>query len=443
MADNVTALVKLAETISQTAKALSAKLEENGSASPSFELDGLVEYPKVPEIVGLQMQLIDAAADMHRLALGPTEASFVGPLFLNYDASVMEILNDFDFWNAVPLDGSASFSEIASKVNLPVSIVRRILKYAFVIRLFAPVPGKPDHVKHTSFSAAPVRQPLFNPWFHHHLKEGRPASAHLSEALSRFSQGKTEAAEDLIETAFTVANLDRLDEPQSFWDYINRQVDGKPSNHRATMFTQAMQAASRFAGFRVEEILKTGYDWKALGESTIVDMGGSSGHDAILLTQEFPNLNFIVQDMPETESGFNERVPDDLRSRIRFEPHDFLKPQDTRGNVYMLKFILHDWSDKYACQILGHLVPRLEEEGSHILLFDSIAPPDVTELPFKMPAHVLAGADLQMMAVFNSMERSLDDWKALIAKVDKRLEITYISDIPNSPQNLIEIKLRK
>lgn len=43
------------------------------------------------------------------------------------DAAVLKIMNKFDFWSAVPLDGSASYDEIAERTNLPIDAVRRIL----------------------------------------------------------------------------------------------------------------------------------------------------------------------------------------------------------------------------------------------------------------------------------------------------------------------------
>jgi hypothetical protein len=148
-----------------------------------------------------------------------------------------------------------------------------------------------------------------------------------------------------------------------------------------------------------------------------------------------------VQDLPEVEASFTERIPEDKRNRISFEPHDFFKPQQTKGDVYILKTILHDWPDKYAAQILKHLVTHLET-GSRLLLVEAIAPPDITQLPFNTLARMMGAADFQMLNAFNSLERSIDDWKGLLAKVDERLEITYTSLVPGSLHNFIEIQIR-
>lgn len=107
----------------------------------------------------------------------------------------------------------------------------------------------------------------------------------------------------------------------------------------------------------------------------------------------------------------------------------------------MLKLILHDWPDKYAIKILANLLPHLES-GERLLLVEGIAAPDDAQFPFRTLARMMSAADLQMLNAFNSLERSLDRWKALLAKVDRRLEITYVSDVPGSMHNFLEIQLR-
>lgn len=81
-------LTSLAESISQAANALVATLEKGGHAAPSFALDSLSEYPKSPEVMGLRMVLLDAINDIHRLTLGPTDVSFMTPLFVRLPISI-------------------------------------------------------------------------------------------------------------------------------------------------------------------------------------------------------------------------------------------------------------------------------------------------------------------------------------------------------------------
>lgn len=54
--------------------------------------------------------------------------------------------------------------------------------------------------------------------------------------------------------------------------------------------------------------------------------------------------------------------------------HDFFTEQPVKGaEVYLLKWILHCWSDKYARNILRALIPALRR-GSKIVLHEYILP---------------------------------------------------------------------
>ncbi|KAI5464393.1 putative O-methyltransferase [Mariannaea sp. PMI_226] len=441
MTSNNPSLASLAATISEAATALTALLDKNGLPAPSFAEDGLEDYPKLPELMGPRLQLLDAAADMFRLALGPNDFSFMNPLFLNFDASIMDIFNQFGFWTAVPLGGSATYSEIAKKVNLPESLVRRLLKYGLAIRVFAPAPDAPDSIVHTSLSAAPAKNQLLSSWIRHNFEEMRPATLHFPEAFSKFSAGKDKPSDEVLESAFSLANVDKLDQLESFWDYMVREVEGKPKGYRATKFAESMQAAASASAVKSEEVLKSGYDWSKLGGATVVDVGGSSGHDAVHLANNFPNVKIVVQDLPKVEESFNTKVPDELKSRISFKPHDFFQPQETKGDVYMLKMILHDWPDKDAAKILKGLLPQLTPEKSRVLLFEVVAPPQGAQLPFQTLNRLGASSDLQMLGSCNSLERTEQNWRDLVKGVDERLEITSVSQLPGAFQSVIEIKL--
>ncbi|KAF4439940.1 Sterigmatocystin 8-O-methyltransferase [Fusarium austroafricanum] len=441
MTDTAPSLSSLSETISQAATALAANLEQNGYPAPSFAENGLTEYPKSPEIVGLRMQLLDAVTDLYRLALGPSDSSFLQPLFLNYEATVMDILNQFDFWAAVPLNGSATYAEIVARVNLPENLVRRVLKYAISIRFFAKDANSPDSIIHTSLSAFPAKKPLFQAWIRHHFQEGRPAAVHAAEAFRQFSSGKEKLSEEPLETGFALANIDRLEKPETYWEYLNRDIEGKSKGWRAAQFSQSMQAASAASVVHIEELLRLGYDWAKLGDATVIDIGGSSGHDALVLAENFPNLTFVVQDLPEVEDAFNERIPVEFRSRISFEPHDFFAPQKTEGQVYMLKTILHDWPDRYAAKVIANLLPHLES-GSRLLLIETIAPSDTAGLPSATLGRMMNAFDTHMLHNLNALERDVKNWQSLLNLVDGRLEIAYVSQVPGALHQFIEIKIK-
>lgn len=82
----------------------------------------------------------------------------------------------------------------------------------------------------------------------------------------------------------------------------------------------------------------------------------------------------MVQDRPEVAEAFATAVPDELKSRVTFQGHDFFTPQVLNADVFFIKMNLHDWPDKYASQILRNLLPQLKT-GGRILLCEVVSPP--------------------------------------------------------------------
>ncbi len=90
------------------------------------------------------------------------------------------------------------------------------------------------------------------------------------------------------------------------------------------------------------------------------------------------------------------------------------------ADVYLLRMILHDWADKEATTILANLVPAMTA-GTRIIIMDSVLPSSG-----KIPAvqeRLLRVRDLTMMQAFNSKERAVEDWTALLEGADKRLQL--------------------
>lgn len=176
-------------------------------------------------------------------------------------------------------------------------------------------------------------------------------------------------------------------------------------------------------------------------------VGGSSGHDAILLAQAFPDLTLIVQDQPEFKSKFQAILPAQLASRVTFEGHDFFQPQTRKADVYCLKTIFHDWPDKYSVQILRNLLPTLNP-GGRIVICDVVVPPPMYDdkgnhvLP-RMVRRFQGGSDMAMMAFFNSKERRLEDWVKLLKQADNRFQVANVSVTPGALWSVMEIVVRE
>jgi len=132
-------------------------------------------------------------------------------------------------------------------------------------------------------------------------------------------------------------------------------------------------------GFEASYVV-AGFDWQSLGNGTVVDIGGSRGHIGIALAKHFPSLNVIVQDLEMTVKGAEIEILAELEGRVSFQAHSFFDEQKVVADAYFLRWIFHNWSDKYCIKILHALVPILRP-GARIIINEICVPdPGTTAL---------------------------------------------------------------
>lgn len=120
--------------------------------------------------------------------------------------------------------------------------------------------------------------------------------------------------------------------------------------------------------------LVNGFPWGSLGAATIVDVGGSNGAVCIAIAEAHPALKFMVQDRAEVVQTLKHRsVPSALEGRVEFMAHNFFTPQPVVADVYLFRYIFHNWPDAYAIKILRHLIPALKP-GARVLINDHLLP---------------------------------------------------------------------
>ena len=86
------------------------------------------------------------------------------------------------------------------------------------------------------------------------------------------------------------------------------------------------------------------YPWADLSpQTTVCDVGGGVGGVSMQLARCHPNLNFVVQDLPENVERARNEVwpklfPEALQQgRVQFEPIDFLVQAPKKGcDIYLV-----------------------------------------------------------------------------------------------------------
>lgn len=160
----------------------------------------------------------------------------------------------------------------------------------------------------------------------------------------------------------------------------------KSDTDTAAIFNNAMTGFSTVTGHAVAEA----YDFGTM--KTLVDVGG--GHGALLSTilARYPTLSGIVYDLPEVVAGAP-AVLGDLASRIDTIAGSFFDGVPQGANGYIMKHIIHDWSDEQCVQILRHCRDSLHDDGK-VLVVEQL----VTDGPESTFAKLL---DLEMLVMTN------------------------------------------
>jgi hypothetical protein len=181
-----------------------------------------------------------------------------------HDLFVLHALERFGVFDAVPTNGDISYTNLAAKIPLTEKQVRRIIRHAMTKNIFTE--PRPDHVAHNAFSIAPIKNPLLKPWIGHNLGEMLVASSRLGDAIAKYGD-----TDDVTRTGLSLGfGLGG----KSMWEWFAMDDDDgrQEKGWRTRRFAQAMEIRG---GLDMAHI-HNGFDWKSLGESTIVDVSGSS-----------------------------------------------------------------------------------------------------------------------------------------------------------------------
>lgn len=142
---------------------------------------------------------------------------------------------------------------------------------------------------------------------------------------------------------------------------------------RAKRFSGAMQAFGDGPDISPTFLVES-FPWESLGDGIVVDLGGSNGSVSVAIAQAYQDLHFVVQDRLEVITTVTDQhMPAHVKGRITFMTHDFFTEQPISADLYLFRYIFHNWPDKYAIEILRQLIPVLKP-GARILINDHLLP---------------------------------------------------------------------
>jgi hypothetical protein len=213
----------------------------------------------------------------------------------------------------------------------------------------------PGVVAHTASSKALAEFPPLESFIGFLAEECLPASTRLVDAMQKWPD-----SEEPNETGFALSYATDVPMMEAI------SVDSR----RAQQMGNAMGFLDSRPGDNVRHLIDN-FPWG--NTRLLVDVGGAKGTVGIEIAGYIPGLTVVVQDKPEVIKDTT--VPKDVRGRVQLMEHDFFKEQPVRGaDIYLLRNVLHDWSNKYAARILLNLIPALKK-GARVLVNDRCLPP--------------------------------------------------------------------
>lgn len=195
-----------------------------------------------------------------------------------------------------------------------------------------------------------------------------------------------------------------------FFEHLSRD-EGE-----AAVFHRGMANFSQFAG----RLDVQSYDFPASG--TVVDVGGGQGVFLLEVLRGHPGLQGVLFDQEYVLSKHRLGELGD-EDRWRLVSGDFFTEVPAGGDIYVLKFVIHDWADEDCVKILANCRQAMVP-GGRVLVVESIIPegnePDVGKT-----------MDVIMMVNSPGRERTQAEFAQLFA--DANLRLTRVIATPGAP----------
>lgn len=168
------------------------------------------------------------------------------------------------------------------------------------------------------------------------------------------------------------------------------------------------------------------YDFSGINK--LVDVGGGHGLLLASVLSKYPEMEGVLYDEPAVVRGAAEVLAaHGVADRCEAAGGDFFRSVPAGGDAYILKHIIHDWSDEECLTILGHCHAGMAA-GGKVLIVEMVIPER------NVPA-ISKFLDLQMLLFLTGRERTAAEYRDLLGRAG--FELTRIVPTP-SPYSVIE-----
>jgi hypothetical protein len=153
------------------------------------------------------------------------------------------------------------------------------------------------------------------------------------------------------------------------------------------------------------------FDFSQFGH--IIDIGGGQGGLLAEILKLYPAIRGTLFDLPQVVRNPVYLSKQSLAQRWTTVAGDFFQSLPTGGDAYVLKRILHDWSDDQCVRILRSCREAMGERA-RLLVVDAVIPSGNTP-------HAGKVMDILMMVLAEGHERTEQEFRDLFGKAGLRL----------------------
>jgi hypothetical protein len=181
-----------------------------------------------------------------------------------------------------------------------------------------------------------------------------------------------------------------------YWKFLQDNPD------KYGVLNEAMRSVSAVA----TPAVAASYDWRRF--PVIADIGGGIGSQLVAILDAHPSCRGILFDQPQVVASAS---PHDRMERIG---GDVFKGVPSGADAYMLRWVIHDWEESKAIEILQN-VRRAMKPGAELILVENL-------IPENREANFGKWMDLLMLIVAGGRERTATEYGELYAKAGFKLE---------------------
>jgi len=204
---------------------------------------------------------------------------------------------------------------------------------------------------------------------------------------------------------------------QPFWAWLDQpeQREARETFNQLMVNVSLREIPHICKGFPWEKFLDKVGGGKVC---SVVDVGGGKGHllKAMMDVATFKPIVFDTHFMIDEAAGFWKGTDVELVKGDFFDPETI-----PMANVYILKHILHDWSDAKSIDILKSICTKAGKiPNSRVMIIELVLDETKPLAPFE------SWGDIQMLNVVGGKERSKKQWERdVISKSGLQIEAVH------------------